>query len=145
MGKEKLVAPCGLYCGGCYVFKAGRDKALAQEVATRYGVSPDEVRCRSCRVEKGACKLLFKGRVCPTYNCAVNLKKLNFCYECEDFPCLKLAPAADRAQEIPHNMKIYNLVSIQKMGLQNWLKQAEIRWDQYYQGKKPRGGDDLQV
>ena len=144
MSKEKLVAPCGLYCGCCYIYKASYDKALAEDIARKRGIKSEKVRCLGCMEEKGACKMLFNGAVCPTYECAVNQKGLRFCYECEDFPCLKLAPAADRAQEIPHNMKIYNLISIQRTGLEKWLEEAERRWDQYYRGKKPRGGDELQ-
>ncbi|MFC1913007.1 DUF3795 domain-containing protein [Chloroflexota bacterium] len=144
MSKDELAAPCGLYCGCCYIYKANDDKVLAKDIAQKWGIKPEEAKCRGCVEEKGACKMLFHGAVCPTYECAVNQNGLRFCYECEDFPCLKLAPAADRAHEIPHNMKIYNLISIQRMGLKKWLEEAEQKWNQYYQGKKPRGGSELQ-
>lgn len=144
MGEEKLIAPCGLYCGFCYIYKASNDEALAKEIAKKRGIKLEDVKCLGCVEERGACKMLFNNAVCPTYECAVNQKSLRFCYECKDFPCLKLAPVADRAQEIPHNMKIYNLISIQRMSLKKWLEEAERRWNQYFQGKKPRGGDELQ-
>ena len=140
---KELVAPCGLYCGACAVYKASSDRALAEKIAQRRGISPDKVRCRGCRAEKGIIGMQGTS-VCRTYDCAVN-QKVEFCYQCKDFPCLKLAPCADRAQEIPHNMKVYNLVSIRSMGLERWLETAEKAWNQYFRGKKPRGGDELQA
>ncbi len=140
--KLKLVAPCGLYCGGCLLYKACTDKVLAEKIAQRRGVSVEELPvCLGCRPHQG-CVPSMGGAVCATYAC-VNQRKLEFCYECKNFPCLKLAPAADRAQEIPHNNKIYNLLLLQKWGLENWLKRADELWMQYYRGKKPHGGDEL--
>jgi len=116
----ELVSPCGLYCGGCPLYRARTDKGLAERIAQGLGaeriaqglgVSVDRVPvCLGCRAEEG-CVAVVGEPVCATYNCAVNKKALDFCYQCEDFPCLKLAPCADRAQEIPHNSKIYNLLS----------------------------------
>ena len=144
MNIEELVAPCGLYCGTCPIYKASSDRALAEKIAQRRGISPEQVNCHGCQIEKGVIKMLGES-VCRTYDCATNKKAVEFCYQCEEFPCLKLAPCADRAQEIPHNMKIYNLVSIQKMGLGKWLERAEEIRGQYFHGKKIRGGDELQI
>jgi len=145
MARKELAAPCGLYCGCCFIYKAGSDKALAQQIAAKFGMKAEQVKCEGCVPEKGACKMLFKGGICPTYECAVNRKKVTFCYECDEFPCLKLAPCADRAGEIPHNTKIYNLVQIQKKGLDKWMEGVEVSWKQYFQGKKPRGGSEIQM
>lgn len=140
----ELISPCGLYCGGCPLFQACTDKALAERLAKNRGVSVDKVpTCYGCRAEKG--EMSFIGEpVCSTYKC-ITEKGLHFCYECADFPCLKLAPCADRAQEIPHNTKIYNLLLIQKQGLENWAKNAETSRRQYFRGKKPRPGAEIQM
>ena len=79
------------------------------------------------------------------YACAVNDKKLGFCYECEDFPCLKLAPCADRAQETPHNIKVYSLIWLQKLGIDAWFEKYPNILRQYRQGKKLKTGGDIQL
>ena len=140
----KLVAVCGLYCGGCPVFRASGDRALAERIAQARDIPVERVNCRGCRAEEGHIKLMG-GAVCPTYTCCVEQKGLQFCYECADFPCLKLAPCADKAQILPHNTKVYNLMLLQKLGLEKWLQMAPQLWSQYFKGKKERGGDELKV
>ncbi len=141
----KLIAPCGLYCGGCPLYRARSDKALAERIAQRMGVSADRVPiCLGCSAQEGRIAVVTEP-VCSTYNCAVSEKGLEFCYQCDQFPCLKLAPCADRAQEIPHNSKVYNLLLLQKLGIEKWLQQGDTLWKQYWQGKKPRPGADIEV
>jgi hypothetical protein len=107
-----LAAPCGLYCGECSDYKAGK--------------------CPGCRMVKGYC-LNVEG-LCDTFACADG-RGVEFCYECDDFPCNRLSPAADMASIIPQNIKVFNLCFIQKQGLQAWIAQApEIR-KRYFQGK----------
>ena len=81
---------------------------------------------------------------CETYACALS-NNVEFCYECDDFPCLKLAPCADRAQELPHNTKVYNLVLMEKKGIDSFIEKYRERIRQYRRGKKPRPGGDIQV
>ena len=38
--EAEFVAVCGLYCGGCPVFRASGDKALAEKIAHRIWVFP---------------------------------------------------------------------------------------------------------
>jgi hypothetical protein len=141
----KLTAPCGLYYGGCSLYRARSDKALAERMAQRMGVSADMVPiCLGCRAQEGHIAVVAEP-VCSTYNCAVSEKGLEFCYQCDEFPCLKLAPCVDRAQEIPHNSKVYNLLLLQKLGTKKWLQYGDMLWKQYWQGKKPRPGADIKV
>jgi hypothetical protein len=141
----KLTAPCGLYYGGCSLYRARSDKALAERMAQRMGVSADMVPiCLSCRAQEGRIAVVAEP-VCSTYNCAVSEKGLEFCYQCDEFPCLKLAPCVDRAQEIPHSSKVYNLLLLQKLGTKKWLQYGDMLWKQYWQGKKPRPGADIEV
>jgi len=42
------------------------------------------------------------------------------CFECGDFPCDYLHPYADMAQIKPHNLKVFNLCLIKRMGLEKW-------------------------
>jgi len=139
----ELVAPCGLYCGACPIYRAASDRELAERVARTLGRPVEDVRCLGCRGEKGNIKSLGD-YLCPTYQC-VERRGLRFCHECDDFPCLKLAPCADKAQILPHNSKVYNLVLLQRLGMEEWLQRGGQLWSQYFRGKKERGGDELQV
>jgi hypothetical protein len=93
---------------------------------------------------RGRVKISGGEPVCETYACAVN-KKLEFCYECADFPCSKLAPCADRANETPHNIKVYSLLLLQRLGIDAWLKRYPTLLRQYRQGKKTKPGSVIQL
>ena len=72
--------------------------------------------------------------VCATYTCAQE-KGATFCFDCGDFPCAKLNPAADRADVLPHNTKMFNLCTIQRLGVEDFVNASpEIR-RRYYKGK----------
>jgi hypothetical protein len=47
-------------------------------------------------------------------------KGISFCFECDDYPCDYLHPYADQAATKPHNLKLFNLGLIKKMGLEKW-------------------------
>jgi len=138
--EKELIAVCGLHCGVCPIYLATKDRALAEKIASKRGVKPEDLHCLGCRSEKGNIPLMGPP-TCETYVCCVNDKKLEFCFQCEEFPCLKLAPCSDRASEIPHNTKIYSLLRIQKVGLENWDKEAKNIRKLYFSGKKKRPGD----
>ena len=48
---------------------------------------------------------------CPQFVC-VQDRGLDFCYQCEDFPCDWLHPSAFMAEKVPHNYKLYNVLLI---------------------------------
>ena len=87
-------APCGIYCPRCP------------------GVQ--FYKCQGCRAHQGK---IHKFPPCKTYEC-VTSKGLEFCYECEDFPCEKLQPIVNFEIFAPHNSKVYNLLMIKKLGLE---------------------------
>ncbi len=145
--KERtLISPCGLYCGYCPLYISRTDDPLRQKIAERQGIPVERLLlCHGCRPSGGSVSVSGGNPVCDTYACAVNNRKVEFCYQCGDFPCLKLAPCADRAQEIPHNTKVYNLVCLQKYGIDAWLDIYPRLRMQYRQGRKPRPGGDIQL
>jgi len=106
---KDLDSPCGLFCEVCAVYKAREDRALAEKLAPGLGLPVEAVGCRGCRGEQGK---VLGGVKCATYQC-VTQRGYDICYQCADFPCLKLAPTADRADVLPHNQKVYNLLLIQ--------------------------------
>lgn len=136
---KELAAPCGLFCGVCPVYRAREDRALAEKLAPGLGLPVEAVGCRGCRPEQGR---VLGHEFCETYQCVTG-RGYDFCHECPDFPCLKLAPTADRADVLPHNQKVYNLVLIQKMGLEKWAEEAPSIQRRYFRGKKDFGGSEL--
>ena len=71
---------------------------------------------------------------CETLECVQN-KKVDFCFACDDFPCSRLQPLAEGAERFPHNLKVYNLITIQNKGLEKWAAEStEIR-ERYFKGK----------
>lgn len=145
--KERdLITPCGIYCGSCPLYLARTDKELRKKIAEGQGIPVEKVLlCAGCRPMRGLVSpLAGSGMACETYACAIS-KKVEFCYECEDFPCLKLAPCADRAQEIPHNTKIYHLLLMKKLGIDAWLEKYPALMKQYRRGKQKRAGGEVQL
>lgn len=117
---NKWHAPCGIYCKKCPGIKF--------------------YNCKGCRDQKG---LIKNFPICKTYECLTS-KGYEFCYECEDFPCEMLQPIVNFEIFAPHNSKVYNLVMIQKIGLEEWDKICNEKTTLYYRGKKLKyGGDPL--
>ncbi len=54
----------------------------------------------------------------------VKKKGVDFCFNCDEFPCANLAPTADGAARYPHYMKMYNLCRIKQVGLEKWIGEA---------------------
>lgn len=138
MDYQNLTAPCGRDCFNCYFYLATKNEKYRNTLATKLGLEPEKVECPGCRNIKGNCQVLknygFTGN-CKIYRC-VEDKKVEFCSDCKDFPCDLLHPLAHGAERFPHNLKVYNLCMIKKMGLENWAKhKAKASFDRYYNDK----------
>jgi len=127
----KLLAPCGIDCGICELYLCRDDQALMDSLVSR-GIKAEDLPCPGCRAVKGRCPVLPS--VCQTYLC-VKSQHLDYCFECDSFPCLKLHPAADRAAILPHNLKIYNLCQLQNLGPEEFIERAKENKRRYYEGK----------
>jgi hypothetical protein len=144
--ERELVAPCGIYCGACRRYLARTDKALRKQIAEEKGTSVEEVYvCAGCRAMRGRVKMAGGEPVCETYACAINDNKVEFCYQCDEFPCQKLAPCLDGAQKSPHNTKIYSLLLLEKLGVDALIEQYPDVLKKYRQGKKPKFGGDIKL
>ncbi len=121
-------APCGVCCKLC--------RAREEELL-------DSGKCLGCR------KIHRLGRrakvdvkdFCSTNICITN-KGHTFCYECEEYPCERIQPIVNfenpsiKGSNLPHNLKMYNLAMIKKLGLEEWDKICEEKHDLYYFGRK---------
>ncbi len=130
-----MAAPCGISCGECPAHTCKDNPAIAEAIRSK-SVNPELIPCNGCRTNKGICA--FHEGQCATYDC-VQQHKVTFCFECNDYPCSKLYPSVDRAEVLPHNMKMVNLAFIQNHGIQAWLKQSKDIQLRYYKGKMAIG------
>ena len=135
MDYKKLTAPCGRDCFNCFFYTASNNAEFKTQLANKLNLPESEVSCKGCRTIKGNCKVLKNygyNQHCKIYQC-VQSNNVEFCNQCTNFPCNLLHPLADKADKFPHNLKVYNLCMIQKMGLENWAKnQSKKSWDRYY-------------
>jgi len=143
VSKERidLVAPCGIDCGICELYSCRHNHDLFIRLAER-GLPKEKLPCDGCRAVEGNCQVI--GEACATYKCAAQ-KKVRFCHECDEFPCEKLNPAADRAEVLPHNLKVFNLCTIKGIGLDAFVEKSDEIKERYFDGKMAIGkGPQLQ-
>lgn len=133
----KMTAPCGLDCFNCHFYLARENQEAANTLRmySRLFEIPVEIMlCEGCREQQGIIKIhknvsdRGESEPCRPYACTKE-KNIDFCYECPDFPCENLQPYSDRADKVPHNLKVFNLCLTKKMGLEAWAKDqaAEVR------------------
>ncbi len=132
---KELTAICGIDCFNCEFFHTNVDDFFAKMPPERKaafaarGMTIDKVRCQGCR--KTGCTAI-DGK-CETLACAQQ-RKVEFCFECKDFPCSRLQPLAEAAERVPHNLKVYNLSAIKNRGIEAWAAEtADIR-KRYFAG-----------
>ncbi|MDY6988470.1 MAG: DUF3795 domain-containing protein [Thermodesulfobacteriota bacterium] len=122
MDYAQMTAPCGLDCFNCPMYLADENQKLKGAIAEHLKIPLEKAVCKGCRNENGTIGFLDMTEPCGVYKC-IEQKKIAFCCHCSDFPCDYLHPYADRADEVPHNTKVFNLCLIKKMGLEGWAKE----------------------
>jgi len=136
MDYREMTAPCGLDCFNCVAYLANDNEEIRKQVSAKvaqYGLPSEKVICKGCRKENGICFL--RTEPCKVFKC-VSSKGIESCADCSDFPCDNLHPYAEHASEFPHNMKVFNLALIRKMGLEKWAQEkAKSVRDTYFGGK----------
>lgn len=131
----QMTAPCGLDCFNCHFYLAHESREamdMVEKFSKEYNIPVEIMLCKGCRSHNGRIPLqqhvFGAAHRCAAYECSQE-KGLRFCGDCDDFPCDRLHPYADKADQLPHNMKVFNLCLIRKMGLEKWAgsKAAEVR------------------
>ena len=112
--EEQLIAPCGMNCGLCANYLAMKHNLKKQGFAKKYcpGCLP---RGKNCTFMSNSCDLLGKGLV-------------RFCYECGDFPCVRLKAIDKRYRTKYHMSMIDNLIFIKEHGTGSFLEKEEAKW-----------------
>ena len=133
MDYKYMTAPCGVDCFNCHMYLARENKELRAEIAKSMDLPYDKAVCKGCRGEKGMPVIRSSdAAICDIYQCTEK-KGISFCSDCSDFPCDKLHPLADEASKRIHNVKVFNLGLIKKMGVEAWAKdKAKSVRDTYF-------------
>lgn len=106
--KNDMTAVCGLDCESCEIRKAPFDPEAAQSVVAWFKqmdwLKEDEgineiiervMYCRGCRGDRS----VHWSADCWILKCCVDLKGLEYCYQCEDFPCSNLTDWAKKSTD----------------------------------------------
>jgi Protein of unknown function (DUF3795) len=125
-----LVAPCGIDCGICELYGCRGDARLFSSLTLK-GIPTEKIPCDGCRSIEGNCP--FIKEQCETYKCVAE-KKVEYCFECSDFPCAKLHPSSKRAEILPHNMKVFNLCTMKRDGAEAFVEKSSEFKRRYYAG-----------
>jgi hypothetical protein len=105
---------------------------MVEKLSKEYNIPVEIMLCKGCRSQNGQIPLqkhvFGEAHRCAAYECSQE-KRLRFCSDCDQFPCDNLHPYADKAADLPHNIKVFNLCLINKMGLEEWAesKASEVR------------------
>jgi hypothetical protein len=113
--KEELIAPCGVDCSVCSGYLAFRHDVRAKGMRMAY--------CKGCRPRDKKCAFLKK--ICELL---LN-NKIEFCYECEDFPCEQLKHIDERYKTLYRMSLVDNLNFIKEHGLQKFLENQKKKWE----------------
>ena len=116
---EKLVAPCGLYCGACSAYLATHEN----RAGTGKAKGP-VMQCDGCL---GDGRLPPHASKCEIRECAATKTKTRRCSECEEFPCSLITNFNNDG--VPHHGEVLeNLRQMRAMGIREWTKHEEDRW-----------------
>ena len=120
----QMTAPCGLDCFNCHFYLAHESReamGMVEKLSNEYNIPVEIMLCKGCRSHNGRIPLqqhvFGAAHRCAAYECSRE-KGLRFCGDCDEFPCDHLHPYADKAGQLPHNIKVFNLCLIRKMGLE---------------------------
>jgi hypothetical protein len=133
---EMMAAPCGVDCSTCPLHLAISDEALKQRLAEVLNLPQDKMGCGGCRKVDGNCPVIPEQ--CATW-LSVKEKGVDFCSDCSDFPCTKLAPCADKASTRPHNIKVFSLTLRRNKGAEEWGKRIKDIYALYFDGEMAIG------
>ena len=111
---QELVAPCGMNCAVCSSYLALKNDVRSKGVKMPY--------CTGCRPRDKKCAFVKK-------KCEKLLNhEVNFCFECDDFPCDSLKQLEKRYVALYRTSMIENLSFIKEHGLAKFLDAQREKW-----------------
>ncbi|MFW9998461.1 MAG: DUF3795 domain-containing protein [Candidatus Odinarchaeota archaeon] len=112
--KAELIAPCGMNCNLCSSYLALKNDTKAKGGKLPY--------CTGCRPRDKKCSFVKK-------KCKKILNhKIEFCYECNEFPCQLIIKLSKRYEDYFRMNMVDNLQYIKEYGLFKFLETEKIKW-----------------
>jgi hypothetical protein len=112
--REELIAPCGMNCALCSGYLAYKHNIKSDGIMMPY--------CSGCRPRNKKCAFVKK-------RCELLLyEKVDYCYECDDFPCQNLKALDKRYRTRFRMSMIENLEWIRDKGIAELLMQQTNTW-----------------
>ena len=112
--RKEMIAPCGMNCSVC-IANLGKKYDIHKHGINRKYCDGCRPRGKNCLHMANVCEKVVKGQI-------------EFCYECEDFPCKRLKSLDKRYRTKYHLSMIENLRYIQEHGMNEFLKKEEDKW-----------------
>ena len=112
--RKKLIAPCGMDCAVCSAYLAYSHNIPRKKGKISY--------CIGCRPRNKQCAFLKKNCILLREN------RIEFCFECDAFPCERLQHIDTRYKTIYGMSLIENLNYIENNGLDQFLKRQRIKY-----------------
>lgn len=121
-----VISVCGLNCAKCDIYEAGHGNEKARNEIIEWfkkernlTLKPEQITCEGCRGSldthwSSDCKMLL---------CEKN-KKLEYCFQCEDFPCTNVNEfASDGVSH--HKRTVENAKRMKEIGLETWIAEQK--------------------
>jgi hypothetical protein len=89
---ERMIAVCGLDCTDCDMREATTNPQLQRRHADWFrqelgqDVKPEDIHCAGCKGDRS----MHWSADCWILQCCVDSRGLEFCSECDEFPCPRL-------------------------------------------------------
>jgi hypothetical protein len=106
--EKKLIAPCGMNCGVCSLYLSYKNQIKTVKIRYCEGCRPRNKVCFVKRKCKGELRLLSD--------------KIDFCYQCDLFPCDNLVKLDARYRNNYGMSMIDNLKEIEKNGINRFIQ-----------------------
>ncbi len=104
-----LIAPCGMNCAICRAYLRDKKKCPG----CNGGDINKSASCLKCKIKN--CEKLKEG-------------KLEFCYECNEFPCPRIEQIDKRYITKYLMSMIDNLEQIKNLGMETFLEDEKVKW-----------------
>ena len=102
-----LIAPCGLDCSKCLIYRAKDEPEAMKDVLDWYrnerkiDMSPEQVVCEGCLGDRAK----HWSADCDILRCSVDDHKVNSCSDCGEFPCERLEKFTERGPKYSKALK----------------------------------------
>ena len=90
--ENQMMAVCGIICSKCDMYEATYNPEIAKNIADWFkkerneDVKPEDIHCTGCKGDRST----HWSADCWILQCCVDQKGLEYCNECDVFPCGKL-------------------------------------------------------